>query len=454
MLCGEQGEEGRLRKYFSHFSTLLSPSLVCQLTLSRGRVSRGDTQGRHCGVRSVVRDTGEKRGGKKKNTRVKAVKKSSLPMRSVTGPRARPSLNLSPRRRCRPITGRPMALPTTSPLVSPAWLAEELKEKGQAGLILIDASWFMPNSGRSGAAEFAAGPRIPGSRFFDIDAIADASSGLPHMLPTAHAFAAAVAALGIQNPKSPVLLYDRAGMFSAPRAWYTFLALGHDAGAVGVLDGGLPAYTAVGGPLETGPADAAALAAPGEAAKAAAAAAGDGAPPPSTYKAAVRPHMVRDFDAMLGAVRAPGSLPLALVDARPAGRFDGSAPEPRKGLRSGHIPGAASLPFGELLEGGRYKSPAALRAAFRDRAGLEGPQPGGGGGAGGGAPPGALCETRPRPLVFTCGTGVTACILALGAVVAGLADSGAFSVYDGSWTEWAGREEAPKEPPGGGVLAE
>ena len=342
-----------------------------------------------------------------------------------------------------------MALP--GPLVSAAWLAAELKKKQsdaagnapQPPLTLLDASWFMPATGRSGRAEFAAGPRIPGSRFFDIDAVSDGASALPHMLPSAAVFAAAVSALGIQSPSSPVIVYDRAGVFSAPRAWYTFLALGHDAGAVAVLDGGLPAWVALGeeaAPLESGPADATLLAAPADAA--AQALGGGGVA--STYASTPRPAMVCDAAALLAAV-ASSPFPLTLLDARPAGRFAGTAPEPRRGLRSGHIPGAVSLPFGELLEaGGTYKKPGALRAAFKDAAGFD---PGAGG----------EDAAAPAPPVFTCGTGVTACILALGAAVAakeGGVDSLPFAVYDGSWTEWAGKEDTPKEPPGGGVLAE
>ena len=158
--------------------------------------------------------------------------------------------------------------------------------------------------------------------------------------------------------------------------------------------------------------------------------------PATTYKATARPAMVRDLASIAAAVAAAAGgapFPLTLVDARPAGRFAGTAPEPRPGLRSGHIPGAVSLPFADLLEDGHYKSPAALRAVFADKAGL---------GREGAAGP----ATPPTPLVFTCGTGVTACILALGAVAAGLSDSLALSVYDGSWTEWAGREDTPKAP--------
>jgi thiosulfate/3-mercaptopyruvate sulfurtransferase len=346
------------------------------------------------------------------------------------------------------------------PLVSAPWLAARLKRAdAEKPPILLDASWFMPATGRSGRTEFAAGPRLPRSRFFDIDAIADTSVPLPHMLPTPGAFSAAMDALGVEAPSSPVVVFDRAGIFSAPRAWFTFLALGHAPGAVSVLDGGLPAYAALvesqAGvpPLETGPVeDEAGLDAPGRAAAAAAAAAGGGgrsAPPSSHYPAALQPALVRGLDDILAGVRA-GSLPL-LLDARPAGRFAGSEPEPRAGLRSGHIPGAASLPFSSLLVRGeadgvtRFRSVGELRAAFKSAAGWD-PAEGG------------------APVVFSCGTGVTACILALGAAVVAADGTGggagggpllpSFAVYDGSWTEWAGRADTPKVPEGGGVLAE
>lgn len=268
---------------------------------------------------------------------------------------------------------------TKTPLIS----AEDLLANADAA-VAIDASWHMPSTGRDARAEFEAG-HVPGAAFFDIDAVADRTSDLPHMLPSPEVFAEAVGAMGI-GPDDHVVVYDTLGLFSAARGWWTFRAMGH--ARVSVLDGGLPAWRAAGGALETGPARRAA----------------------TVYRATPDPALVRDAASVRAALSSGAA---DVLDARPAARFNGHAPEPRAGLRSGAMPGAKSLPYSELLTpDGRMKPPEELKRIFTARAAGE------------------------RPLIATCGSGVTASVIALAAEVAGVAG---YSVYDGSWAEW-GRE--------------
>jgi thiosulfate/3-mercaptopyruvate sulfurtransferase len=276
-------------------------------------------------------------------------------------------------------------------LVSSAWLRERIGAPDSAHIRLLDATYYLPNEAKDAAALFQAA-HLPGARFFDIDKVTDAASSLPHMLPTPESFAAAVAALGV-GETDHVIVYDQRGLFSAARLWWMFRVFGHD--NVSVLDGGLPGWVEAGGAVASG---APAPAVPGH------------------FRAGFRPAMVRSLEQMKDNLQNHAEL---VLDARAAGRFDGSVPEPRPGMRSGHIPGAKSLPFTELLQDGKMLPPAILRAKF---AGL-----------------GVTPESR---VVTSCGSGVTAAVLTLGLAVAGLPQG---ALYDGSWSEWGGRDDTPIE---------
>ena len=273
------------------------------------------------------------------------------------------------------------------PLISAAALQEAL---ARDLVKLLDATWFLPDAGRDARAEYAGG-HLPGAVFFDIDAVADTSSPLPHMLPSPDVFADAMARLGIGG-MDEVVVYDRRPMPSAPRVWWTLRAMGHD--AVQVLDGGLEAWTAAGGALE----------------------AGEATPARIPYASRPpRPELVRDFAATRSALEAGRA---QLVDARPAARFRGETAEPRAGLRSGHAPGALNLPASSLYAAdGRFLPPEHLQAAFR----------------------GAGVDVD-RPVIASCGSGVTAGVAALGLARIGRWDT---PVYDGSWADWGARPEAP-----------
>ena len=273
------------------------------------------------------------------------------------------------------------------PLVSTAWLAEHL---GDANLEIFYTTKYLPNEPKDGRTEYALA-HIPGARFFDIDDIADPDTDLPHMVPTPGLFARTLTALGVRN-SDLVVFYDQKGLASAARGWWMMGLFGHDRAAV--LDGGLPKWRAEGREVASG---AAAAIAPGD------------------FRPDWRPMRVRGIGDMLANV---GSRQELVLDARAAGRFTGAVPEPRAGMRSGHIPGSANLPYTELLAADQtLLPPDALRARLA-AAGVNGS----------------------RPVVTSCGSGVTATILTLAMVLAGLPNG---AVYDGSWTEWGGRADTP-----------
>ncbi len=270
-------------------------------------------------------------------------------------------------------------------LVSTTWLADHLDDPE---LRLFDASWFMPGSPRDAAAEYAAG-HIPGAVRFDIDAVSDHASALPHTLAAASDFAMAMRRLGLEA-SSRVVVYDSEGLFSAPRAWWNLRAMGHADTAI--LDGGLPRWIREGRPVETGWRE----------------------PAHGEFKARPESVLVCDFDDVRRALESGAA---QVVDARPAARFRGDAPEPRPGLRGGHMPGALNVPWSAVVEDGGLAAPDRLRSVFQ-AAGVD----------------------VGRPIIATCGSGVSACVLAFALARLGLDTT---SVYDGSWTEWGGRNDAP-----------
>lgn len=277
--------------------------------------------------------------------------------------------------------------PASRWLVSTEWLAARL---GQRDLVVVDGSYYLPNQNRDAHAEYLAA-HIPGAVFFDIEEVADKSTSLPHMLPGPTHFSKAAGALGISR-QDTIVVYDGVGLFSAPRVWWTFRIFG--AGKVYILDGGLPQWSEEGRPVEVG--------------------------------AVTREARTFDADMDTRKVATVSEVQLALasgieqvVDARSSERFRGVAPEPRPGLRSGHMPGALNVPYQNVLEGNRLASKEKITAAF------------------------AAAGVDPdKPVITSCGSGVTAAILWLALDAVGKPPA---ALFDGSWTEWASRADLPIE---------
>ncbi|GAU48895.1 hypothetical protein TSUD_98860 [Trifolium subterraneum] len=297
--------------------------------------------------------------------------------------------------------------PTNEPVVSVDWLYDNLKEPD---IKVVDASWYMPDEQRNPIQEYQVA-HIPGALFFDVDGIADRTTNLPHMLPSEEAFAAAVSALGIQN-KDDLVVYDGKGLFSAARVWWMFRVFGHD--RIWVLDGGLPRWRASGYDVESSASSDAILKA--SAASEAIEKVYQGqAVGPITFETKFQPQLVWTLEQVTKNIEEKSH---QHVDARGKPRFDGIAPEPRKGIRSGHVPGSKCIPFSQMLDGSQSLLPAdELKKRF-DQEGI----------------------SLENPVVTSCGTGVTACILALGLHRLGKTD---VPVYDGSWTEWGAHPDTP-----------
>lgn len=271
--------------------------------------------------------------------------------------------------------------------VSPQWLHERL---AQPDIVPVDASWYLPNLNRDGRADYDA-EHIEGAVFFDLDAISDPTSDLPHMMPDPVQFSSAMRKLGIGDGQT-LIIYDGAGLFSAPRVWWMFKTMGVD--SVFILDGGKPGWVAAGYPLSDEPVNRS------------------------------QRHFTARFDATaladLAAVRdAVDDKSTQIMDARPAARFSGEVPEPRPGLTAGHMPSASNVPFTDLIEDGRLKSTQALEALFKDKG-----------------------VSTDGAIITSCGSGVSAVTLALGLKLAGARD---VRIYDGSWAEWGADADLPVE---------
>ncbi len=271
--------------------------------------------------------------------------------------------------------------------------SDELDERrNSAETLIFDASYYLPNEPHDAAALFLES-HIPGAIFLDLDIISDPSNPLPHMVPSADQFARTVSELGVGN-SSTIVVYDQRGLFSAARIWWLFILFGHD--DVRVLDGGLPKWRAENRKLESGPTK---------------------SKPKKSFHAHVRANLVRSRADVEANLNTKAEL---VLDARSRGRFAGEVAEPRTGMRSGHVPGAVSLPFSDLIRSDQtMHDPVTLRSLFAAR--------------------GVADSSKP---VTMCGSGVTGAVLTLGLARAGLPTG---ALYDGSWAEWGGATDTPIE---------